>query len=81
MVERLGDTPEYESQPALDQGAILDKLFELREEIGLDVEEGDLRDLMGEDDNDFLGNLATLALEHGVDHEEMFELLGISTES
>ena len=81
MVERLGDTPEYESQPALDQRAILDKLFELREEIGLDVEEGDLRDLMGEDDNDFLGNLATLALEHGVDHEEMFELLGISTES
>lgn len=81
MVERLGNTSEYESQPALDQGAILDKLFELRDEIGIDIEGEDLRDLMGEDDNDFLGNLATLALEHGVDHEEMFELLGIPTES
>lgn len=81
MVERLGDSSEHESQPELDRGAILDKLFELRDEIGVDIEEGDLADLLGEDDNDFLGNLATFALEHGVDHEEMFELLGIPTES
>jgi len=81
MGERLSGSPEHEFQPMLDRGMVLDRLFELREELGIDIEEADLADLMGEDDNDFMGNLTTLALEHGIDHEDMFDRLGISTES
>lgn len=77
MSERRDESFEREAQPALDKALVLDRLFLLRDEIGLDVEEEDLKYLLGEDDNDFLSNLASLALEHGIDHDEMFEQLGI----
>ena len=80
MGEIFSRTPEFESEPALDKGAVLDKLFELRDELGIDISEEDLEALLGEDDNDFLGNLATLALMHGQDHEEFFDRLGIPVE-
>lgn len=78
--EIFSRSPEFESEPTLDKAAILDKLFELRDEYNLDIYEEDLEALLGEDNNDFLGNLATLALMHGIDHEEFFDRLGIPVE-
>lgn len=40
----------------------------------------DVEGLLGQDDNDFLGNLATIALMHEIDHEDLFERLEIPLE-
>jgi hypothetical protein len=77
MSERFS-SPEFESNaPSLDKAAVLDTLFEKAEELGVDIAEEDLEGLLGEDDNDFLGNIATLALMNGLDIEAFFEQLGI----
>lgn len=72
--------PEVIADKPLDKGRILDLLFELAGDLGIDIEEADVADLLGGDDNDFLGNLASLALMNGVDEEGLFELLGIELE-
>lgn len=71
------DTP---AEKPLDKGAILDRLFALADEFGISVEDTDVEYLLGQDDNDFLGNLLSLALESGVDGDELFERLGIELE-
>lgn len=71
---------EVSAEQPLDKNTILDRLFELAGELGIDIEEVDVEFLLGEDDNDFLGNLTSLALENGIDPEELFERLGIELE-
>jgi hypothetical protein len=62
----------------LDQDKILDRLYdEVAVKFDLDLEEVDAAGLIGQDDNDFIGNLATFALMHDLDHEEFFGMLGI----
>ncbi|HEY5695588.1 MAG TPA: hypothetical protein VIQ80_02025 [Candidatus Saccharimonadales bacterium] len=78
----LGPTPE---QPRIDKGAVLDKLLETAEELGVDVAEKDiewLRDkvLASDADNEFLDWLISISWQSGVDHEELFERLGIPLE-
>ncbi len=72
--------PEVVADKPLDKGRVLDLLFEVAGELGIDIEEADVADLLGEDDNDFLGNLVSLALMNGVDEEELLGLLGIELE-
>lgn len=67
-------------QPPLSKGLILDRLFSQAEALGVDIEERDLPGLVGEDDNDFLGNLTSLALENGLDPDELFYRLGVAVE-
>lgn len=64
-------------QPELDKERILDTLFYLRDRYELDLEKEDQQDLLGEDDKDFLSNLATLALMHDIDYEDFFIELGV----
>lgn len=68
------------SEMGLDKEAILNDLFNVASELGIDVEEIDVEDLLGMDDTDFLGNLATLAFMHGHDHEDFFGRLHIPVE-
>lgn len=51
----------------------LEAIRRLRE-AGIDI---DYDDDMGQDDNDFLGNLFTVALENGLEPEELFAIAGI----
>lgn len=79
--ERPDFSKEHEAeQPLLNKEAILNTLFAKASELGMDVDEADVEGWLGEDDNDFLGNLATLALMHNIDREEFFETLGIPIE-
>ncbi|MEO5950435.1 MAG: hypothetical protein ABIQ04_03215 [Candidatus Saccharimonadales bacterium] len=64
----------------LDKNAILIKLLEIADELGIDMSDFDPEDLLGEDDNDFLGNLTTLSYQTGIDHEEFFQMIGIPVE-
>ncbi len=80
MTESYPHDREPSSEPALNKEAILTKLFEIAAEWGIDIEEVDLEDLVGTDDNDFLGNLTTLAIMNGIDHEELLEALGVEVE-
>ena len=76
MIERpRDDTPEKITDS--DKERILDNLFRLRDEleIFIDVEEGDVKSILGEDDTDFLTNLTTIALMNGFDPDDFFELL------
>lgn len=78
----LEPTPE---QPRIDKGAVLDRLLEIAEELGVDVAEEDikwLRDkvLASDADNEFLDWLISTSWQSGVDHEELFERLGIPLE-
>lgn len=82
MSEYLSYSSEHEpDEPTLDKEAILNRLFEHAEELGIEIAEDDVEYLLGVDDNDFLGNLVTLALEYGVDPDELFDQLGIAVES
>lgn len=80
MDERFkGEVPDI-PETILDKDRILDKLYdEIASKLDLDLEEWDAASLLGQDDNDFLGNLTNLALMHDIDHEEFFEMLGIET--
>lgn len=70
--------------PPLDRRGVIAKLARLSQELGWGLEEDVLNDLEGdnpEDDNVFLGNLATLAMLHDISNpEEFFQLLGIELE-
>lgn len=48
---------------------------------GIDIEEEDLEALLGEDDNDFLGNLTSLIAENGIfdTADDFLRELGIPT--
>lgn len=82
MAEYFPSPGEHDpEQPPLSKGLILDRLFAQAEALGIDIDEDDLPDLVGEDDNDFLGNLTSLALESGIDPDELFYRLGIAVES
>lgn len=81
MSERIPSIEQEPDQPPLSKGLILDRLFVQREALGIDIEEREVRELIGEDDNDFLGNLTTLALENGIDPDELFYRLGVVVES
>ncbi len=68
---------EEDSQPELNLERILDTLFHVKDRYGIDLEEEDLREMLGEDDNDFLGNLATLATMYDIDYEDFFIEIGV----
>lgn len=68
-------------QPPLSKSLILDRLFAQSEALGIDIDERDVAELIGEDDNDFLGNLLNLAIVNGIDPDELFYRLGIAVES
>ena len=74
-------TPEEERshEPALDQRAIFDRLARLSDERSWELDESIL-ELRGGDDNDLLGNLVTFALDHEMNPDELFQLLGIDLE-
>lgn len=67
-------------QPPVDLREVLSRLARLNHELGWGLEEDAIEDLKGADDNDLLGNLATLALEHGIDPDDFFYVLGIEME-
>ena len=75
--------PSLELSP-LDRRGVLSRLARLNQELGWGFEEDVMNDLEGdnpEDDNVFLGNLATLAMLYNIsDPEEFFRLLGIELE-
>ncbi len=77
------NTEPTSEQPLLSRNDILLRLARLNRELGWGLEEDVISDLEGDnpdDDNDFLGNLASLAYEHDIDHEEFFQLLGVEME-
>jgi folate-binding Fe-S cluster repair protein YgfZ len=82
MGEHFPASHDHESdQPPLLKSLILDRLFVQAEALCIDIDEREVAELIGEDDNDFLGNLTTLALVNNLDPEELFYRLGIAVES
>ena len=77
MTEKL---PYSNELPTIYKEVILNNLLGKAEGLGIDVDELGLEDLLGGDDNDFIGNLVTLALERGIDHEEFLTMLGVPLE-
>jgi hypothetical protein len=65
--ERLSD------EPTLNRVEIADHLAEL----GIDVQLGDWEEM---DDNDVLGNIATLAMMYDMDIDETMEAIGVPVE-
>lgn len=85
MTELPPDSESSLSSQALDTDAILEGVLNLHERLteldqGFDIAPGDIEDLLGADENDFLGNLATFAIMHDVDPETLFELLDVPAE-
>jgi hypothetical protein len=76
--EKFGieSTPE---QPPLDRREIFSRLALMDQKLEWELDESVIEDLQGADDNDLLGNLMTFALEHDIDPDEFFQLLGIDT--
>lgn len=72
------NTPEDEY--TLEVSRIFERLSALCDEIGYEFDFADVEDILGQDENDFLSNLATFAQGLGLDHEEFFERLGIDAE-
>lgn len=70
--------------PPLDKEAILDRLFDRVSDMwGINIEESDtayILDLLGDDDNDFLGNLVWLAVVNEIDPKSFFIYLGVPIE-
>lgn len=69
----------------LNVGLVIEALLQWNEslddvECRIDLESDDLEDLIGADENEFLGNLATLATMHDIDHEDVFRILDIDAE-
>lgn len=79
MLERFGNG-EPEKLNATEKRKIIERLFELRDELEIliDVEEEDIEDIVGQDDIDFLSNLTTMAIMNGFDPDDFFELLSKS---
>ncbi len=74
MSEYSPGSPEFETEPALDRVALVERL----QSLGIDVE---LEDWEDEDDNDILGTLATLAMQYDIDMDELFRGIGLAIES
>ena len=69
------------NEQIIEASIIFEKLFEVCEEIGYELDPTDLEYILGEDENDFLGNIASFALEQlGLDPEVLYERLGIDAE-
>jgi hypothetical protein len=74
------------TEAKLDKELILDRLIEFMEqgeelEVSLDLTDiHELKQLVGETDDEFLANLASFAAMNGIDHEEFFVYLGILLE-
>jgi len=65
----------------LDKGAILDKLFDrVSDTWGIDLEELDVARLLGDNDNDFLKNLISLAVMEDIDPNTFLIHLGVPRE-
>jgi len=75
MTEQEFDSkPEIVTENQLDREAIIEYL----QELDVDV---DLSDWEGDDDNDILGHIATLALMYDHDVDEIYTALGLPIES
>ena len=66
----------------LDTRAVIAELIELNNNLDdinqrFDLQPEDLKDLLGADENDFLGNLAMFSEMHDIDHDVLFKILGI----
>lgn len=70
----------HDTEAELDHERILTHLLRIAKREGVDTDEEDLRLILGEDDNDFLGGLASWAAENGIDHEDLFMELGVPVE-
>ena len=73
----IGRTPDL----PLDKAAILDKLLgKVSDMWGIDMDEGDVGRLLGENDNDFLTNLISLAVVEDIDPNTFLIHLGVPRE-
>jgi len=79
--------PIYESESGaetpLDIKAILAELAEFVREFELDLDldsDEELAQLLGENDNDFLGNHVSFAIASGIDPDQLFTRLNIPLE-
>ncbi|MDN5274137.1 MAG: hypothetical protein JWP06_38 [Candidatus Saccharibacteria bacterium] len=80
--------PAHETEPTpepLDREAILNALAEIigagELELGVDLDNRDeLEQLLGDDDEELISNLVSLAAENGIDIEEFLVRLGIPVE-
>lgn len=70
----------HEAEAELDYERILAHLLRIAEQKGIEADEEDLRLILGEDNNDFLGGLTSWAWANEIDHEDLFIELGVPAE-
>lgn len=78
VVPVVPEEESFEAIPNLER--VLEHLLKYAEEHDLDIEIDDVRDLLGEDDNDFLSNLATIAAMYDIEYMDLLIELGVSLE-